>query len=277
LKATCTSADAKIAASIKGLEANSNESQNELNKWKDAMKTAAADRKKASLSIKTAKVQLDGLRKRADQMLVDYRVHAEESDQKLNVVKMLRDIISDELLNPTPGSFVQLNKFQAKLNELKNLLNNNSDSLYAPIVSVLLDLATEQNFTNQAVLRRILQNLNNLDKSLRDFRAKLEKDLADNEKNLKGQMSNTLERIDAYARMRAQATSKGLDAKHYIRFYTHEMAHFKAEKGRKEDERKLFTKLCQFQAGVHKKDKKSFQRWKKSLLPYLFNSIQKLK
>ena len=54
---------------------------------------------------------------------MDYKVFVSEADKKSNVVKILRDIITDELYNKTPGALVQVAKFQQKLSELKDLLN----------------------------------------------------------------------------------------------------------------------------------------------------------
>jgi len=192
-------------------------------------------------------------------------------------VKVLRDIISDELFNRGPKAFVQVNKFQQKLAELKDMLNSNSDSLYSPIISVLLDLATEQNFADQGILKKILENLRNLDKALKDFRTKQEKGLDAELLNLKKQVKNVKQRIRAYRRMSHQASSKAIDARHYIVFYTHEIKHFNAEKKRMEEAKNFFNKLCDFQKAVHKKNVATIKKFEKVTIPYLFSSAQKLK
>jgi len=276
LNTHCASAHAKLQTSLKNLDTSTTDSRNELNKWRAAATQAKREVVEAATNIKKSRVQFRNLKKQHNQVLLDYKVVAEETDQKLHVVKMLRDIISDELLNHAPGSFVQLNKFQAKLNELKGMLNNNNDSLYAPIVSVLLDLATEQNFSNQAVLRQILTNINNLDAALTKFRAKEEAGLDVAVKALRGVMRTAREKILEYGRMRAQAVSRSLDARHYIKFYNHEILHFTAERKRKVDEQKLVTKLCTFQRNSHKRDKRRIARFRREVIPFLFNSIQRL-
>jgi phage shock protein A len=272
----CATANSKIQASIVKLTQATTDSQNTLNQWKSSIAQATKERKDATDNIKTAKGQLKAFQKRVDKLLLDYKVVAEEADQKLNVVKLLRDIITDELLNRSPGSFVQLSKFQQKLNELKGMLNNNNDSLYAPIVTVLLDLATEQNFSNQGVLKKILENLTSLNASLTNFRSKQEDGLKKEEKNLHGQMKNTMDRINAYSKMRAQATSKGLDANHYIKFYTHEITHFNAEKARKLEEQRMFGKLCDYEKNANKQDVKRFTQFKSLIVPHLFSQVQNL-
>jgi len=125
-------------------------------------------------------------------------------------------------------------------------------------------------------LKQILANLKNLDKSLQEFRAKQEKALDAENDNLKGQMINTGKRINSYAKMKALAASKAIEASHYMKFLQHEITHFNAEKGRKEKEQKMFAKLCDFQKKVHKKEKQAFTHFMKTIAPYLFNKLEKL-
>jgi chromosome segregation ATPase len=274
----CTAAHAKIQGSITKLTQAITDAQNNMNTHKQSLEKSNKAVKEAAENIQKARTAYKGLNQRLDKTLLDYKVVAQEADQKLNVVKLLRDIISDELLNDKPGNFVQLNKFQEKLNELKGMLNNNNDSIYAPIVSVLLDLATEQNFANQGVLKQILQNLNNLDKALREFRKKQEAGLDSEVKSIRAQMKNTVDRIQAYSRMRAQSRSKSLDSTHYIRFYSHEIEHFNAEKGRKGEEQKMLTKLCDYhhktRKGVERRAKNFWDRVQKRL-PSSFMALEK--
>jgi len=276
LEANCASGVAKLNESIKSNGDAITEATSQLNTWKGNLETATKDQKNAKEEIKKAKVQLKGLRKRAAKVTEDYQVFAAEADKKLNIVKVLRDIITDELINRSPTALVQVNKFQSKLTELKEMLNSNSDSLYTPIISVLLDLATEQNFSDQGILKKILQNLRNLDKALKDFRTKQEKGLDAELLNLKKQIKNVRQRVRAYRRMSHQASSKAIDARHYIVFYTHEIKHFNAEKKRMEEAKRFFSKLCDFQKNVHKKHIAGLKKFKKVTVPYLFSNIQKL-
>jgi predicted nucleic acid-binding Zn-ribbon protein len=272
----CASAVAKLNGAIKGLDSSANEAKSQLNNWNKNLAAATKDTKDAQANLVKGRAQLKALRKRISKIAMDYRVYATEADKKQMVVKILRDIITDELFNKGPRALVQLNKFQEKLVELKGLLNNNSDSLYSPIISVLLDLATEQNFSDQGVLKKILTNLNNLSKALKDFRIKQEKSLDADMKNIKKQVKNVRQRNRAYRRMRAQATSKKIDAAHYISFYKHEIDHFTAEKNRMGDELRMFQKLCVFEKSIHKSGSAAYKK-KKQIVAHIFSSVQKLK
>jgi hypothetical protein len=275
LETQCAAATAKIGSSISHLVASSTDAKSNISNWGKNLGSAVRDVKDASVNLAKGNAQLATLRKRITKITLDYRVYASEADKKLNVVKVLRDIITDELLNRSPGALVQLNKFQAKLNELKELLNNNSDSLYSPMVSVLLDLATEQNFSDQGVLKKILQNLNNLNHALVTFRTKQEAALNADLTSLKKQIRNVNGRIRAYRRMKAQAVSKQIDAKHYITFYRHEISHFTAEQSRKTNELVLFQKLCSFEKKVWSNGKKSFKDLHRTT-SNLFSRVQRL-
>jgi len=144
------------------------------------------------------------------------------------------------------------------------------------MIGVLLDLATEQNFSDQTVLRKILQNLNNLDAALRNFRTKQEASLNNEVSSLRRQTRNVKSRIRAYHRMKQQAYSKVLDATNYINFYRHEQSHFTAEQGRQNNELNLFNKLCTFERNIHNASVAAFKQFKSQILPSLFNNVQKL-
>jgi len=270
----CASALSRIQGEIKGLGSSINDAQNNLNTWTKNLNSATAEVKSAQANLVKARQQLGALHKKVDKLTLDYREHAVEADKRIIVVKRLRDIITDELFNRVPG-LVQVNKFQQTLGELKELLNNNSDSLYTPMITMLLDLATEQNFADQGVLKKILAILGKLDKALKDFRKKQEASLKSELALIRKNVRNTRRRIRDYRRLKHQARSKQIDAGHYINFYRHEIVHFNAEKNRKTDELNLFQKLCAFEKAVHNQKKADVQRFKQ-VLSVVISNFQKL-
>jgi len=277
LTQNCNSGEAAVNGAIAKLSNEVNESTKRLNDWKSALANSFKDVAKAKSDITSTGQKIVANQKSIDKALEDFKVTVTETDQKLNVVKTLRDIITDELINNAGAhSFVQLNKFTDKLNELRDLLNNDNDSLYSPLVSVLLELATEQNFSDQGILKKILQNIHNLDVSLRNFRKQREDGLNNEMKSLKSNAVNLGKIKNAYENMLAQSVSKRIDAQHYITFYTNEIAHFNAETGRKNDEKALLGKLCAFEKTAHEKDKQNLQNFKAKVLPYIIDQIQKL-
>ena len=275
LETQCSSGKARLSASINAAAQSINDANSNINNWNKNLGSAKMDVKGAQFGINEGKRHIFDFQRGLEKLNFNYKVYATEADKKLNIVKVLRDMITDELLNRTPGALVQVSKFQEKLKELKELLNNNTDSLYSPMISVLLDLATEQNFSDQTVLRKILQNLNNLNNALLQFRANQEKALTSNVRNLRRSIKNTQSRIRTYQRMRAQANSKLIDATNYLAFYRNEVSHFSAEKNRLADQLNLFNKLCTFERKVGQQGKTSFSTMK-STVSNLFARIQQL-
>ena len=161
----CDSARARFGAAVSSIERATREAQVSITNWRNTRKTARSDRKRAVAAIVQGKKEYERFEERLAKLVIEYKVVADDGNKKLGVIKVLRDIISDELLKRS-GSFVQLTKFQKKLGELKEMLVSNTDSIYGPIVGVLLDLATERGFSDQGVLRKILQNLRQLKRSL---------------------------------------------------------------------------------------------------------------
>ena len=277
LLTNCASGDSLINSALVKLANDVNDSKKNLNDWNTSLGSSGKDIAKAEDDIKTTSDKIGINKKQIEKELEDFKVSVTETDQKLTVVKVLRNIITDELINSHPGSFLQINKFTDKLNELKGMLNNDNDSLYSPLVSVLLELASEQNFSDQGMLKKILENISNLDKSLIEYRNKRQTDLNDALKNLRANSVNLAKIRHAYLNMRAQSLSKRIDAQHYIHFYTNEITHFNSETNRKNDEKQLLSKICDFEKDAYAKDKAALEGFKSKVVPFVLDQIQKIK
>jgi hypothetical protein len=277
LSQNCNGSTAAVNNGLTKLANDINESTKSLNEWKATLAGTQGEITKAANDIKATAAKFQQAKQRINKDLLDFKVLATETDQKLNVVKTLRDIITDELLNNKSGhSFVQLNKFTTKLAELKEMLNNDNDSLYSPLVSVLLTLASEQNFSDQGILKKILENINNLEHNLTEFRKARENGLNSELKTERANLNNLGRIKNAYENLRAQSFSKRIDAQHYIHFYTNEIAHFNAERTRKTEELHLVQKICAFEKTVHNHDRQELQAFKTHVVPYIVEEIQKL-
>jgi hypothetical protein len=277
LSQLCNSAETLVNGAITKLGNDITESTKNLNEWKGVLESSTVQVKRTEGNISETGRKVAEGQDRIERTLEDFKVLATETDQKLNVVKTLRDIITDELLNHNGAhSFVQLNKFTDKLNELKTMLNSESDSLYSPLVSVLITLASEQNFSDQAVLKKILENINNLENNLKQFRAAKEESLNNELKNMRASNVNLGRIKNAYNNMRTQSLSRQIDAQHYIHFYTNEINHFNAEKNRKNDELELVRKICNFERSAHNAANHDLQEFKAKVVPLIVEQIQKL-
>jgi len=110
-----------------------------------------------------------------------FRQAVAEANRKLVVVKHVKNIINDELLNATRGkaSLIQVTTVTKKLQELRELMAKDEDTMFSHIVETLIEMTTEQNLNDQGVLRNLLAALRKLRNSLRSW---VEKATADNEK-----------------------------------------------------------------------------------------------
>jgi len=251
----CKSAQGRLNNSLKNLNQAVNSATLAKNQWIKTATKARGDRKSATESVKKSIGSVHALEERLSKYVFEYKVVAQDAEKNLLTIKALLDIIYDEIKNKRGGSsFVQLKNFKTKLDDLKSALNNSNQSLYAPVISTLLDLATEQNFSDQGVLTKIISNLKALRSNIKSFRKKQEASLDTEVSIIRKQIKNAEQRIDVYRRLRVQAVSQGVDAKRYIRFYTSEIEHYKNLISTKNAEITAFNKICAFERKSLKRD-----------------------
>ena len=213
----------------------------------DQVSSTKADLEKLKADIKTA--------------YEEYKTYGVEAEQKLVVIKTLRDIISDELLaasGDTPSanasSFVQLKTFNDKLGQLKTLLEKSQDNSYAPLVSTLLSLAEKKGFADSSILNQILTVLNTLESSLKEFRDKQDTNGKANIKTLKDQAEEKVTQVKLLSTMVAGYTSDIEDNNNIVKAGVLDMGVIDAEKLRKIDEAAYWTKICDYQLLVKGKE-----------------------
>lgn len=197
--------------------------------------------------------------------------------KKMVVVRVLKNIISDELFTHSPSFVqVQVSKFNQKLEELKNLLSSDKDSLYTPILSALVGLASERQFSDPKILRQILQNLNRLQASLVQFRQKEEAAYTNDTNGLHAQLNTLRSELRTYRRSLMILNYRRRKQTHLISYAKHSIAHFNRELQRFEGLWRLAEKIGQQQI-AYNRGRASMVRWiNKVLLPYVNRNIQAL-
>lgn len=246
-----------MAADQLSLEARSNEAA-------DANKKIIGDLKKYSGDVEAAKKDLQDKKKQIKTEIENIRISGSEAEGKLVIIKTLRDIITDELLadsNTKASSFVQLQTFNDKLHELKVLLENSHDTMYSGLVTTLLTLAETKGFSDQKILRQILDVLKKLETSLVEFRKKQDTEGKTNIKTMKQQAKEKINQIKSLAKLITNAKSNQIDNENIIKSSAKSVAMLKAEIARKNGESAFWNKLCLFQDGL----KKSAHEFKKNM------------
>jgi len=176
-------------------------------------------------------------------IILQYKAGVSESDSKLYVVKQLRDIIEDELLNPGK-SFIQVNEFNSKLKDLQMLVKKSGDTLYTPIIATLVELASEQNFSDQKILKAILSNLKALEENINKFKAEKKTALKVTLKTLKAQEQNLVGQLQDYAHLEQRYVSDVTEANENTAVLTDTLLNLNNEIARKEDELRNIDHLC---------------------------------
>ena len=240
----CNNAKAKVNKFVTGLQNARAEAQNQIsNTW--ASQTEKGRKGVTDAVASAAKVSKDiaDIKANMAKIVIDYHSGVTETDMKLNVVKQLRDIIEDELINPGQ-SFVQIRKFNEKLAHLNELIKRSGDSLYTPIIATLVELASEQNFSDQKILSTILKNLKELENSLNAFRLERENAMNVTLKSMKAQEDNLAAQLTDYHHLEQRYASDVFEASQNTQLLNTEITNLNSEITRKQDELQSVTKLC---------------------------------
>jgi len=211
--------------------------------------------KKYAGQVADAKKALDLLKKQIKQEIKNIKEFGSEAEGKLVIIKTLRDIITDELLadaNTRASSFVQLQTFNDKLHELKALLENSHDTMYSGLVTTLLALAEAKGFSDQKILKQILDVLKKLETSLLAFRKKQDTEGQNNIKNLKTQAKEKVNQIKSLAKLITTNKSNQIDNDTIIKSSAKSVKMLDAEVARKSGESGFWNKLCLYQDGLKK-------------------------
>jgi len=177
--------------------------------------------------------------------------YGSEAEQKLVVVKALRDIITDELMaeqkyrpNYQQTSFVQLKTFGIKLKELKNMLTNSKERNFTPMVGALLELVEGKGFADQKVLQQVISLLAKLSQNLNDFRNKQESEDKKNIANLKSKVESVTGQIRSTADLIYQGKGQMMTNQSTIDSAKKSIQTLTQESARNGDMASNYTKMC---------------------------------
>lgn len=257
VSSSCQSGEDLLEGFIKKLEADKVQAQ-------AASDAATADNKKITIEkdshaadLKTAQGELDDIKAKIAKEVENFKTHGVEAEEKLVVIKTLKEIITDELLTPgKSSSFVQLETFNTKLKQLQILLQKSKDTTYSPLVATLLSLAQGKGFADQKILGQIMEVLTKLQKNLKAFRKNQEDEGKKNIENLKKQAEEKVKQIRSIAIMIADANSNYQDNENIIKSAAQDIDAINHEIERKQFESTNWEKICKFQNDVQSKEQK---------------------
>jgi hypothetical protein len=245
----------KIQADILEAKANSHKAEAD-NKTKENEKV------QYGRDLAAAQKQLTGLKDQITKAYEQYRDFGIEAEQKLVVIKTLKDIITDELIakHKKGQSFVQVETFNDKVRELQAMLKNAEDSM-SPLVSTLLEMVESRGFSDKNTLSKILTVLNKLQASVSAFRRRQETDGKKNIENLKTQAKQKLIQVRTIAKLLKEVKSQIEENTTIIATSARNVKVFEKHQIRKTAEHQYWKKICKYQDSIQAKEaafKKAF-------------------
>ena len=172
---------------------------------------AKENRKRLAESLGNRRKDLLAKEEEIKKLLEDYTEQRIESEEKATILRQLKNIIEDELLNdqPAPHAFIQLKRnFNVKLAHLKKLLQKSkADFNITPILSSLIQIAGNGNFSDQGTLKQIINLIDKLSANINEFLHTLETNMETNSQLLKNQEDQIHAEVLTTASLVAQASS----------------------------------------------------------------------
>jgi len=226
--------------------------QSAINSAQTRIRQNRASASKLVVQVTAGKATLRNAHARMVKERAAYRVSLLEAEGKMTVIRHVRNIVVDELLNgKAPASLIQVNTITAKLQELKTLVEKDNDSIFATVVGTLLEMVTEKNLNDQKILRKFLGALSKLNNKIRAWRtATLKGNKAQHQLN-KATARARLNSLRALGKLLVEARSAVVAGKRAVEDLRNAVALLTRGLARKVQEHKNWTQLCGDQARVN--------------------------
>jgi len=269
----CESATQMMDEFIKKLKGDEITISTGINNAKDGIVEAENSIEKNEKEIKVAKEDVRKAQMHHQKEREAFDHDMTNAEAKLITIRHLKNIIRDELINEQhdknhqkdhkdnskKGSFLQLTTVTEKLTELKELLTKSSDNGFSMIITSLLESLTEQNFSDQGVLRKILKTLTKISDSVKEWMKKSQADREKLDAIFKKEMASKLAQMRSLGKLLVEGRSLKTNNEKTIQELTLHSSGLDATLKRKERERSYFTKECDSQNKIIKEIETSFE------------------
>lgn len=239
-EAALTTYKEKLQEDLNHCEATITKSQTQLSQSDEKMAKANSDLLKAKDALLANRNVLNNQASDLANFII-------EADQKLTVLKQLRNIATDELLSEeNPGSFVQLSSFVQKVEELKGLMKKD-DAMYAPLLTSLISLASSKSYVNQDILNRILKAIQKFSDNIRKAVTEMKEELDKKKETIIEENENIMKQAILFRQQISDVRTEHISADNRIRRSNLEKNHLQNELKRKDQELKLWLRGCKRQ------------------------------
>ena len=174
VKNSCKTAAEKLTSFSTKLNGDLINARDGINVANQSSEQSKATVTRLTQEVKDAKTALRDAKKRQDNERRASRALLREANEKLIALRHVRNIVTDELLNPPKApqkmALIQVQDITSKLQDLKTLAVKGSDAMFTTVVTSLLSMATEQNLNDQNILRKFLEALHKLEENIRAWK-----------------------------------------------------------------------------------------------------------
>lgn len=271
----CKSAQNRVANYIASLQSSAEDTEHEANTWKKQAKTAFDSAKQNQLYLFRTRTRLQEVLKEISNLVFEYHRAVAESNTKLHVLKQLSDIIEDELLSSPGESFIQLNKFNGKINKIKGLIQKAGDSFFSPLLHTLVQSAIERKFSDQNVLKQIILTLHELTQKIDSYKRSKEQTMQSTLELLKKQESNLESQVLDYQHLNTKYSSMIKESNENLHIMSDDYRNMKSEITRKQSELRSLERLCDLEYKMYKSGIRRIIKIKQDLgiaVNHLFNN-----
>jgi hypothetical protein len=136
---------------------------------------------------------------------------------------------------------------------LQELLQKTGDTLYTPIITALVNLASESSFSDQSVLKQILFNLRKLRANIEKFKGEKEYDMNNRMVILKKEQENLESQIGDYQHLSERYVSIVTEAHQNMDLLNKDFSNIQAEVERKNSELQNLNHLCEEENTMYKR------------------------
>jgi len=181
-----------------------------------------------------------------------YLENKSEADAKRLVIRELKNIIMDELINNDGQSsemeFLEIkNKFVNGISNLEKQLEKKLDKdspAFTPVFGVLVQLAVDGQFASQKILRKILATLNKFEDNVTKFLIQLEENNEINAETLKSEESLVTNEYQTLLTLIADQRSLIIEQERLVSHYNYNIVSLQSTVDRKTSDLNEWSNRC---------------------------------
>lgn len=254
LASRCETGKLYITSFLNKLKDSDTQLDIEIKNANEAITKAQDESKKYKDQIQASKEEISTQEELIKKEIDNFRISASEAEHKLSVIKVINDIVEDEILKPGT-SFIQTGT-KTKMQDLKTVLSGvkAKESMFSAIAITLISLAEKKGFADQAISRKILEVLGKLRDNLIAYRKRQDTDGKGIIEAMKSKAQQILNAMKQYANLVAESDSSVKGYKSIISNSEKERVHLSKILERKTNELAYWEKICESQAKLAQAD-----------------------